>query len=245
MAFKVLVFNGPGICPDSIHGLGRDLHYFLSPNYWIGEVDQAQLRSGEWVHTCALLVLPHCSNDEAYTCLGQDAEAIQQICNFVHGGRSFLGIGGGASFASARATWAARANWEGRMIWTKPLGLWPGTSAGPWSHGEAHAHEFFFDADGSRYHCYLFWKGGGEFRGGHWKSILARYNDNRSVAAIHCVSGEGNVVLWHARLECVLTAQVIQETRMRVTDEVIRVIYSLPTVGLNTKICIECRATAS
>lgn len=239
MTFKVLVFNEPGICPDSIDGLKRDLHLFLSPNYEIGDVDQAQLRFGKWVHTCALLVLPHYSDIEAYTCLGQDLEATKQICDFVHNGGSFLGIGLGAFFASAKA------NWDGRTIWQEPLALWPGTSAGPWSSsGDCYAHEFFLDIDGSPCHCHLVLKEGGQFEGFEGEQgtyVLARYNDNESVAAIHYVCVQRNVVLWHARLECAVTAQVMKENGVRDTDEKIEVIHSLPMNRLNIEIYIACR----
>lgn len=238
MTFKVLVFNEIGICPDSIDGLKRDLHLFLSPNYWIGDVDQAQLQFGKWVHTCALLVLPHYSNVKAYTRLGQDPEATKQIRNFVHNGGSFLGIGLGASFASAKT------NWYKRTIWQEPLALWPGTSTGPWSSGDGYAHEFYLDIDGSPCPCHLFWKEGGQFEGFEGErgtSVLARYNDNESIAAIHYVYAQRNVVLWHARLEYALTAQVMQESGGRYTDTKIEVIHSLPMNRLNTEIYIACR----
>jgi len=237
MPFEVLVFDGLGICPDSRTGLLRALYSILSPNYWIGAVDQTQLRSGKWTHTCSLLALPHCSDVEVYSRLGQDSEAIEQIREFVQSGGSFLGIGGGAFFASAQA------NWVGRMVGPTALALWPGTSTGPCLRGGPHLHDLSLNIDNNRYQCYLFWEDGGEFERAPRTDVLARYNDEKSVAAIHHVSGEGNVVLWHARLECALGAQLVRGTcgMPNFSDEEIMVIYSLPINGLNTEICIGLR----
>ena len=229
--YKVLIFDAPGICRDSIDGLWRDLHSYLSPNYWIGVVDQAKLRSEKWANTCACLVLPHCRDAAAYQRLGQDAEAIKQIRDFVQSGGSFLGIGGGAFFASARA------NWIGHTRWTTTLALWPGTSSGSCLPGiGAHVHDldlnFNVDSDSeseSDYHCFSFWGDGGEFISGTSASVLAWYNGNKSVAGIHHVFGKGNVVLWHARLEYALTEKVFRDKRREVTR-------SLPINGLSTEL---------
>jgi len=237
MAYKVLIFDGRGICRDSIDGLSRDLRFYLYPNYWIGSVGQTQLRSAEWAHTCACLALPHCSDVGVYKRLGQDAEAIKQICDFVQNGGSFLAIGGGAFFASAQA------NWNGRTIWTTPLALWPGTSDRLCLSGGAHVHDLNVNIDGSECHCYLFWKDGGEFMAGTSMSVLARYNDNESVAGIHYVSGKGNVVLWHAHLEYTLTAKVFWDSGMQFSPDKIKVTRSLPINSFNTESCIARRTT--
>ena len=232
-AIKVLIFDAPGICRDSIDGLRRDLHSYLSPNYWIGVVDQTELRSGKWAHTYACLALPHCSDAGAYQRLSQDAEAIRQIRDFVQNGGSFLGIGGGAFFASEKS------NWIGHTKWTTTLALWPGISNGPCLPGVgAHVHDFDLVDSDYDYRCYLFWEDGGEFIGGTSTSALARYNDNKSVAGIRHVFGKGNVVLWHARLEYALTEKVLRDSGMQLQLEVIR---SLPINGLSTETCIARR----
>lgn len=236
MAFKVLIFRESGICRDSIDGLFRDLRSYLRPDYWIGDVNQTQLRSGEWAHTCACLALPQCSDDSVYETLGQDVEAITQIRDFVQNGGSFLGIGRGAFFASARA------NWHGDPIWTTPLALWDGTSTGPCLTVDAHVHDLNVNTDDSHCHCYMFWERGGEFVDGTSMSVLAQYEGEESVAGIHHMSGKGNVVLWHTRLEYTLTADVFQKTGMQLTLETIKVTRCLPISGLNTESSIGRRA---
>jgi glutamine amidotransferase-like uncharacterized protein len=237
MAFEVLIFEEPGICPDSRVGLLNAFHALLTPNYWIGVVNQTQLRSGKWAHTCALLALPHCNDVEVYKRLGQDSEAIKQIRDFVQHGGSFLGIGGGAFFASTKA------NWTGRMAGPTPLALWPGTSTGPWSRG-AHVYDFNVEIDGTPCHIYLFWEDGGEFNHVPGTSVLAQYSDGKSAAAIHSVFGKGNVVLWHARLEYALTAHEVwvRGGVSNFNNHTISVIRSLLMKGLDTEICIACRA---
>lgn len=239
MAFKVLIFDGPGICRDSIDGLFRDLRSYLRPNYWIGDVNQTQLRSSEWADTCACLALPHCTDDSVYEALGQDVEAIKQISDFVQNGGSFLGIGRGAFFASAQAEYC------GNNIWTKPLALWPGTSNGPCLPGEAHVHDFNVNIDGSDCQFYMFWEDGGEFVVGTPMSVLAQYNGEESVAGIHYVLGKGSVVLWHTRIEYTLTEVLFGESRMRLSTKEIEVNRSLLIHDLHTESCIARRTTPS
>ena len=207
---EVLIFDGPGICPVSRDNLVNSLNAALAFNYWVGTIDHQGLRTEPWAIQCALLVFPHCTHTQPYDELNDDRPTISRIRQFVEDGGSFLGICGGAYFASKSAEWD-------RHQWGSPdLAFWPWLSRGPYLHEGVQTHEFTLPAMIDRNqvggannrapYCDLHWDSGGEFiceRGGGNIpfAILGCYSSNR-YAGVRCTVGTGTAVLWHARLEC-------------------------------------------
>jgi len=210
---EVLIFDGPGICPVSRDDLVDSLNTALAFNYWVGTIDHEGLRAENWFNLCALLIFPHCTHPQAYDALNADPETTMRIRRFVVGGGSFLGICGGAYFASKTAMW------NGRQWGCPNLAFWPWLSRGPYLHEGPQTHEFTLpflidqtsvdhddlSPDGAPY-CDLHCDGGGEFVGvGEWErspqfTPMGLYSTNRC-AGVQCTVGAGTAVLWHARLE--------------------------------------------
>src|SRR5258708_21882737 len=105
MKCEVLVFDGPGICPVSKDDLVNSLNTVLAFNYWVGTIDHEELRTKAWYTSCVLLVFPHCTDTQSYDALDADLPTIHRIRRFVKDGGSFLGICGGAYFASKTPEW--------------------------------------------------------------------------------------------------------------------------------------------
>ena len=207
---EVLIFDGLGICPVSRDNLVNSLNATLAFNYWVGTIDHQGLRTEPWAGSCALLVFPHCTHTQPYDQLNDDLPTITRIRQFVEDGGSFLGICGGAYFASKSA------EWDGRPWGSPDLAFWPWLSRGPYLHEGAQTHEFTLPAMIDRNqvggansrapYCDLHWESGGEFiceRGGGNIpfTIMGCYSSNR-YAGVRCTVGTGTAVLWHARLEC-------------------------------------------
>ena len=207
---EVLVFDGPGICPVSRDGLVNSLNTALAFNYWVGIIDHQGLRTERWASSCALLVFPHCTHTQPYDELNDDCPTISRIRQFVEDGGSFLGICGGAYFASKSA------EWDGHSWGSPDLAFWPWLSKGPYLREGAQTHEFtlpsLIDRNqvsgvGSQApYCYLHWDSGGEFtcergNGNAPFTLMGCYSSN-GYAGVRCNVGTGTAVLWHARLEC-------------------------------------------
>ena len=210
MKCEVLVFDGPGICQVSRDQLVHSLDTALAFNYWVGTIDHEGLRDEPWTRACALLVFPHCTHTQSYDDLDADLPTISRIREFVEGGGSFLGICGGAYFASRSA------EWDGHPWGSANLAFWPGLSKGPYLHDGPQAHEFTLPtmidasqpngANKKAPYCDLHYDGGGEFiRGGDNGTTpftpMGCYSSNK-YAGVRCTVGSGTAVLWHARLEC-------------------------------------------
>jgi biotin--protein ligase len=207
---EVLVFNGPGICPLSRDDLVDSLRIALASHYWVGTIDHEGLRAEDWTDSCALLVFPHCTRRQPYDALDVDLPTIRRIRQFVVGGGSFLGICGGAYFASKAA------EWDGSRWGSANLAFWPWLSEGPQLRGGAQTHEFtlsFLIAEyanngqnaNSTPHCDLHYDGGGAFipprdcESTHF-ALMGSYSTGMC-AGVTCTVGDGRAVLWHARLE--------------------------------------------
>ena len=212
MKYEVLVFDGPGICPVSREGLVNSLNTALAFNYWVGTIDHEGLRTEPWTSSCVLLVFPHCTHTRPYDALDADVPTISRIGQFVEGGGSFLGICGGAYFASKSA------EWNGHPWGSANLAFWPWVSKGPYLREGPQTHEFTlpFLIDRSQLngvspnydapYCDLHFDGGGQFICyGDNDAIpftpMGCYSSNK-YAGVGCTVGTGTAVLWHARLEC-------------------------------------------
>ena len=208
---EVLIFNGPGICPLSRDDLVDSLSTALDPSYWVGTIDHEGLRIENWTKSCALLVFPHCTDPQPYDALDVDLQTIRSIRQYVADGGSFLGICGGAYFASGTA------KWHGRKWGSTNLAFWPWSSEGPHLKGGAQTHEFTLPFMAEQHptsgrnpnqvapYCVLHYDGGGAFiRLGDYESPhftqMGRYS-TKMCAGVTCTVGTGGAVLWHARLE--------------------------------------------
>jgi len=208
---EVLVFNGPGICPLSRDDLVDSLRTALDSQYWVGTIDHEGLLVEDWTNSCALLVFPHCTRRQPYDALDVDLPTIRRIRQFVVDGGSFLGICGGAYFASKTA------EWYGNKWGSANLAFWPWLSEGPYLQGGAQTHEFTlpfligeYAANGRQEnnpapYCDLHYHHGGAFiPQGDCDStqftLMGRYSTKMS-AGVTCTVGAGSAVLWHARLE--------------------------------------------
>lgn len=210
LKYEVLIFDGLGICPVSRDNLVNSLNTALAFNYWVGTIDHQGLRTEPWARSCALLVFPHCTHTRPYDELNNDLPTITRIRQFVEDGGSFLGICGGAYFASKSA------EWDGRPWGSPGLAFWPWLSRGPYLHEGAQSHEFTLPsmidrnqvsgANSRAPYCDLHWDGGGEFicergSGNTPFTLMGCYSSNR-YAGVRCTVDNGTAVLWHARLEC-------------------------------------------
>ena len=203
---EVLIFNGPGICPLSRDDLVDSLSTALASKYWVGTIDHEGLRIEDWTKSCALLVFPHCTDLQPYDALDVDPPTINRIRQFVAGGGSFLGICGGAYFASGTA------EWYGHRWGSANLAFWPWLSKGPHLRDGAQTHEFTlpfligrFGANGQNAvapFCNLHYDGGGAFicPEDYDPAEMGRYS-TKMCAGVSCLVGAGRAVLWHARLE--------------------------------------------
>lgn len=208
---EILVFNGPGICPLSRDDLVDSLRTALSSRYWVGTIDHDGLRIEDWTDSCALLVFPHCTNPQPYNALDVDLRTIKRIREYVAGGGSFLGICGGAYFASRTA------EWHGHQWGSAYLAFWPGLSKGPHLSEGAQTHEFTLpfligqyaangqDGNDAAPYCDLHYDGGGAFipqddYGSTHFTFMGRYS-TKMCAGVTCTVGDGRAVLWHAQLE--------------------------------------------
>ena len=218
MKCEVLVFDGPGICPVSRQGLVDSLDTALAFNYWVRTIDHEGLRTEPWTNSCALLVFPHCTHTQPYDALDADLPTITRVHQFVEGGGSFLGICGGAYFASKSAVW------DGHPWGSANLAFWPWLSKGPHLREGAQTHEFTLpflidrgqpsgvNPNDKAPYCDLHYDGGGEFIcEGETTSFtsMGRYSSNRR-AGVRCTVGTGTAVLWHARLECSFRNREVQ-----------------------------------
>jgi len=207
----VLVFNGPGICPLSRDGLVESLRTALDSRYWVGTIDHEGLRVENWTESCVLLVFPHCTRRQPYAALDVDLPTIRRIRQFVVDGGSFLGICGGAYFASKTA------EWYGNQWGSANLAFWPWLSKGPHLQGGAQTHEFTLPFLIGEYatngwyennatpNCDLHYHHGGAFiPQGDCDftrfTLMGRYSTTMC-AGVRCTVGAGSAVLWHARLE--------------------------------------------
>ena len=206
---EVLVFNGPGICPLSRDDLVDSLSTALAPRYWVGTIDHDGLRTEDWTDSCALLVFPHCTDLQPYNALDVDLPTIKRIRKYVAGGGSFLGICGGAYFASKTA------EWHGHQWGSANLAFWPWSSYGPHLKERVQTHEFTLPFVIGPYapeepknavpYCDLHYDDGGEFIlpddcGSTPFTLMGRYS-TKMCAGVTCPVGDGRAVLWHARLE--------------------------------------------
>jgi biotin--protein ligase len=183
----------------------------LAFNYGVGTINHVGLRTENWTSSCALLAFPHCTSTQPYDALNADLPTINRIRRFVEGGGSFLGLCGGAYFASREAVW------DGRRWGSAHLAFWPWSSSGPHLPGGAQTHEFILpfsiekkptnevDANGVASYCDLHCDGAGEFdsegkSGTAPFTLMGCYSTN-GCAGVQCAVGTGTVVLWHAHLE--------------------------------------------
>jgi biotin--protein ligase len=174
------------------------LDHILALNYWVNTINHEGL-TGDWTNSCALLVFPHCTHTEPYTRLDADLPTITRIRQFVEGGGSFLGICGGAYFASKTA------NWGGHQWGSAHLRFWPWLSSGPHLDDGPQTHEFILPFLEEEPYCNLHCDGGGEFV---WEgdrrnppfTPMGCYSKDK-YAGVQCAVGSGKAVLWHARLE--------------------------------------------
>lgn len=209
--FEVLVFDEPGICPVSRNDLVDSFNTVLAFKYWVGTIDHEGLHAENWTNSCALLVFPHCTNTQPYDELDVDLPTISRIHQFVAGGGSFLGVCGGAYFASRTA------EWDGRLWGSSNLAFWPWFSKGPHLGEGVQTHEITLpfligqhptneqNANNTTPYCDLHCDGGGEFvcesdNANSPFTLMGCYSPNR-YAGVKCPVDAGRAVLWHARVE--------------------------------------------
>lgn len=204
------------------------LHTALAFNYWVGTIGHEGLRDEDWINSCALLVFPHCNDRRPYDALDRDLTTISRIRQFVTEGGSFLGVCGGAYFAS-RTAW-----WNGAQWGSATLALWPGLSRGPHLDEGAQTHEIILpfvnenkltngpNTNTNTEYCDLHYDGGGEFvcegvNASASFTVMGCYSTEK-YAGVQCAVGAGQAVLWHARLERSFRSTEVKDGYMRSYD---------------------------
>ncbi|SCU92747.1 LANO_0E01970g1_1 [Lachancea nothofagi CBS 11611] len=139
---NVLVYNGPGVSPDSVKHTVITLRRLLEPFYAVSTVNAKVLQTEPWAGKTSALVFPG-GADLPYT--KECAAVMPQIKKFVSKqGGSFIGFCAGGYFATDRVEFALGDPML-EVVGKRELKFFPGAGRGPAFHGfkynsEAGAH---------------------------------------------------------------------------------------------------------
>ena len=105
---NVLVYTGNGASNSSVKLILKCLRSLISDHYDIMSVDHSALRKGHWIDSTAMVVFPD-GRDITY-CEYLQCIGMERLKQYVNNGGKYLGIAGGAYFASKEISFSCYNN---------------------------------------------------------------------------------------------------------------------------------------
>ncbi|HQS85093.1 MAG: hypothetical protein B7Y25_08595 [Alphaproteobacteria bacterium 16-39-46] len=123
----IYIYNGPGVFQASLLQIKTALKNIADPSYIIKEIEPSEVIRGNWVKDAVLFVMPG-GADLAY-CKSLSPKGNKVIKDYVNNGGTYLGICGGAYYASENIVFARGTPLE--VIGKRELSFFMGQAEGP------------------------------------------------------------------------------------------------------------------